>query len=42
MKITMLENEALVIEILGEPNNTRKQIIWVYGNGEVTKSDRGE
>ncbi len=40
MKLTLNENESIVIEILGEPNNELKQIIWVHGDGKVTKSER--
>ncbi len=42
MKITMNENDYLVIEILGEPRNEVKQIIWVHGDGGVSKTERKE
>ena len=35
MKVTMLENESLVVEILGEPRNETKHIIIIHGDGSV-------
>ena len=37
MKVIMLEDESLIIEILGEPLNETKHIIIIHGDGSIGK-----